>query len=280
MKDAEEPSLSGFLEEVALIADIDTVDTELDRVLLMTLHAAKGLEFPVVYLAGMEEGLFPGQMSIDSEDPVEAIEEERRLCYVGITRAKQELTLLRAHERFFRGESKRMQLSRFVREIPRNLIDLGGRTASLRPALPDRGLSCDLRDAITKKPSSLGKYENPYLSKAQTPAFGKPFLAPAGSGAAAGPAEAAGKVTPTGGGKDAATSGVRPDAAGSQQNKSPTAPLGLGYGVGEKVRHVKFGVGTVLSVKDRGRDYEVTVDFPAWGPKKMFAAFAKLVPEG
>ena len=88
----EEISLSGFLEEVALIADIDTVDGDDNRVLLMTLHSAKGLEFPYVYLAGMEDGVFPSYMTIVSDDPTE-IEEERRLCYVGITRAMKDLTL-------------------------------------------------------------------------------------------------------------------------------------------------------------------------------------------
>ena len=91
----EEAGLSGFLEEVALVADIDRIEGESSRVLLMTLHSAKGLEFPVVYLSGMEDGLFPSSMSIMSEDPTD-IEEERRLCYVGITRARERLTMTAA----------------------------------------------------------------------------------------------------------------------------------------------------------------------------------------
>ena len=121
-EDHDEPTLSEFLEEVALVADIDRVDEESDRVLLMTLHSAKGLEFSQVYLAGMEDGVFPGYMSITSDDPLE-IEEERRLAYVGITRAKEQLTLTCAKQRMTRGETQYNPVSRFVREIPPLLLD-------------------------------------------------------------------------------------------------------------------------------------------------------------
>ena len=117
------PTLSGFLEEVALIADIDTVDDSENRVLLMTLHSAKGLEFPQVYLAGMEDGLFPSFMTITADSPDE-LEEERRLCYVGITRAMKNLTLTCAQMRMLRGETQYCKTSRFVREIPRELIKM------------------------------------------------------------------------------------------------------------------------------------------------------------
>lgn len=120
----EDPTLSGFLEEIALVADIDSVDENDDRVLLMTLHSAKGLEFPYVYLAGMEDGIFPSYMTISADDPSE-LEEERRLCYVGITRAMKELTLTSAQQRMIRGETQYNKISRFVREIPRDLIELG-----------------------------------------------------------------------------------------------------------------------------------------------------------
>ena len=119
---AEEPNLSGFLEEVALVADIDSVEDGDNRVLLMTLHSAKGLEFPYVYLAGMEDGLFPSYMSIAADDPTEEIEEERRLCYVGITRAMKELTITCARCRMVRGETQYNNVSRFVREIPPELL--------------------------------------------------------------------------------------------------------------------------------------------------------------
>ena len=117
-------TLSGFLEEVALVADIDTVDPDQDYVLLMTLHSAKGLEFPEVFMVGMEDGIFPSHMTISYGDDGE-LEEERRLCYVGITRAMKELTLTCAQQRMIRGETQYNKVSRFVREIPRELVDLG-----------------------------------------------------------------------------------------------------------------------------------------------------------
>lgn len=116
-----EASLSGFLEEVALIADIDTLEEDSNYVVLMTLHSAKGLEFPNVYMAGMEDGMFPNFMTLTSEDPTE-LEEERRLCYVGITRAKQKLTMTTAKQRMVRGESQYCKVSRFVKEIPDEVL--------------------------------------------------------------------------------------------------------------------------------------------------------------
>ena len=111
------------LEEVALVADIDSLDEGSDYVVLMTLHSAKGLEFPKVYLAGMEDGLFPSYMSITSDSSSEDLEEERRLAYVGITRAKEELTITCARQRMIRGETQYNKVSRFVREIPSELLD-------------------------------------------------------------------------------------------------------------------------------------------------------------
>ena len=127
----EYPSLSGFLEEVALVADIDSLEESDNRVLLMTLHSAKGLEFPYVFLAGMEDGLFPSYMSIAADNPVEEIEEERRLCYVGITRAMKELTLTCARVRMIRGENQYNNISRFIREIPPELL---GKKSVVPPA--------------------------------------------------------------------------------------------------------------------------------------------------
>ena len=128
----EEPTLSGFLEEVALVADIDSVDGDDNQVLLMTLHSAKGLEFPFVYLAGMEDGMFPSYMTITSDDPTE-IEEERRLCYVGITRAMKDLTLTCAQQRMIRGETQYNKVSRFIKEIPRELVELGREFQEKKP---------------------------------------------------------------------------------------------------------------------------------------------------
>ena len=121
---AEEPTLSGFLEEVALVSDLDEAGEDKDRVLLMTLHSAKGLEFPHVYLTGMEDGIFPSYMAINSGDE-EAEEEERRLAYVGITRAKDDLTLTCSRSRLLRGEVQYNPPSRFLEEIPEELFDDG-----------------------------------------------------------------------------------------------------------------------------------------------------------
>ena len=159
---AEQPSLRGFLEEVALVADIDTLDENADCVTLMTLHSAKGLEFPHVYLAGMEDGLFPSYMSISADDD-EAIEEERRLCYVGITRAEKELTITGAQRRMIRGEIQYNKLSRFVREIPRTLLATSGQLGKD----PDNNAKKRVQD-------------NPYF-QAKKAFAAKPFASQAGS---------------------------------------------------------------------------------------------------
>lgn len=127
-KNETEPTLSGFLEEVALIADIDNLDENENHVMLMTLHSAKGLEFPIVYMTGLEDGLFPSYMTIVSDDPTE-VEEERRLCYVGITRAKKELTISCAKMRMIRGETQMNKVSRFVKEIPEELLHLENKSS-------------------------------------------------------------------------------------------------------------------------------------------------------
>ena len=131
----EKPTLSGFLEEVALVADIDSLDESSDYVVLMTLHSAKGLEFPCVYLAGMEDGLFPSYMTITADDPME-IEEERRLCYVGITRAKQELTMTYARRRMVHGETQYNKMSRFLKEVPMHLLSTGNKFRKEEIELP------------------------------------------------------------------------------------------------------------------------------------------------
>ena len=120
----EYPTLSGFLEEVALVADIDSLEEGSDYVVLMTLHSAKGLEFPEVYLTGMEDGIFPSYMAISSDDSTE-VEEERRLCYVGITRAQENLTMTCAKRRMVRGETQYNKMSRFLREVPVHLLSKG-----------------------------------------------------------------------------------------------------------------------------------------------------------
>ena len=241
----EKATLSGFLEEVALVADIDSLDEDQEYVVLMTLHSAKGLEFPRVYLAGMEDGLFPGYMSINAGDR-EELEEERRLCYVGITRAEQELTLTSARRRMVHGETQYNPMSRFVKEIPRELLDTGNKKFTQETEMPAQ--------------------QNTYARARET------FRAQAFAGALGG-------MTP------AKNQGVGKPLTGSQalaslQKGSQLAAGGngpLGYEVGDRVRHVRFGEGTVTDIKEGGRDHEVTIEFDSVGTRKMFAKFAKLV---
>ena len=155
----DEPSLSAFLEEVALVADIDRLSEDDNRVLLMTLHSAKGLEFSHVYLAGMEDGIFPSYMTIASDDPAE-IEEERRLAYVGITRAKDDLTLCYAKMRMVRGETQMNAVSRFVKEIPLELMDNKPPAPRYQPVVAD------------KSSRTISAPKKPYLASAGTGSFG------------------------------------------------------------------------------------------------------------
>ena len=223
-QEAEEPSLSGFLEEVALVADIDSLADDGSYVVLMTLHSAKGLEFPNVYLSGMEDGLFPSYMSITADNSEEEIEEERRLCYVGITRAKQHLSITGARMRMMRGETQFHGISRFVKEIPQELIQ--GNTWEPKP-----------RDEF------LG--ERPISNRQKMQKMKKTPLA-------------------------AQTYQAAKDFGTKIQKNS------LDYGEGDRVKHIKFGEGTVVQINDGGRDFEVTVEFDGAGRKKMFASFAKL----
>ena len=217
-KQNQPASLSGFLEEIALVADIDTVDPGQDYVLLMTLHSAKGLEFPRVFMTGMEDGIFPGYMTVTSGDPSD-LEEERRLCYVGITRAMKELTMTCAQQRMIKGQTQYNKVSRFVREIPRELVDLGHTIQEKKP-----------------------KVEN---------------IAPVKS-------------------RYSAMKEIMQSRNFQPREFKVTKADSLDYGVGDTVRHVKFGVGIVKNIVEGGRDYEVTVDFDKVGIKKMFASFAKL----
>ena len=157
----EHPTLSGFLEEVALVADIDSLEEGSDYVVLMTLHSAKGLEFPKVYLAGMEDGLFPSYMSIAYDSSSEDLEEERRLAYVGITRAKEELTITCARQRMIRGETQYNKVSRFVREIPSELLD-----GELRRPMRSAGSSLEGESAFPsflQNKSAVAKTRKPTL---------------------------------------------------------------------------------------------------------------------
>ena len=207
-EDRDEPAtLSAFLEEVALVADIDSLDEEQDYVVLMTLHSAKGLEFPHVYLAGMEDGLFPSYMTITSDDR-DDLEEERRLCYVGITRAEQELTLTCARRRMVRGETQYNKISRFIKEIPAELLDTGSRRIEPETEVPvQQNTYAHAREAFRAR------------------AFGAAYSNGAGksSGVSSGKSSQ-GLASLQKGSQLAAGSGGSPD-----------------YAEGDRVRHVKFG---------------------------------------
>lgn len=151
----EKPTLSGFLEEVALVADIDSLDEEQDYVIMMTLHSAKGLEFPHVYLVGMEDGLFPSYMTITSDDNDE-LEEERRLCYVGITRAEKDLTVSCARRRMVRGETQYNKMSRFLKEIPAELMESGS-AFDEEVELPTQNAYFQAKQVFKQKAFSTGK---------------------------------------------------------------------------------------------------------------------------
>lgn len=219
----EEATLSEFLEEVALVADIDKVGEDSNKVLLMTLHSAKGLEFENVYLTGMEDGVFPSYMTIASDDPDE-VEEERRLAYVGITRAKSDLSLSYAKQRMIRGETQYNAISRFVEEIPGDLLDN-------RPPAPK------YKPIATPVPR-------------KTAAENKPYIAGGGIGSLS--------------------------AMGIQKGAGVAAGGKPDYDAGDRVKHIKYGEGTVTALEPGPRDYKVTVDFDESGQKIMYAAFAKL----
>lgn len=239
----DQPTLGEFLEEVALVADIDRVENDSNRVLLMTLHSAKGLEFPHVYLAGMEDGIFPSYMTITSDDPDE-IEEERRLAYVGMTRAKEDLTLCYAKMRMVRGETQMNAVSRFVKEIPEELMDNRPPVPRFHPMdVPSSKFTPVEGQAYKYKPTAT-------LMPKRTAAENKPFIASGiGSLNAPGINKGVGAVT-----------GGKPD-----------------YDAGDRVKHVKYGEGTVTDLEPGPRDYKVTVDFDDAGQKIMYAAFARLI---
>lgn len=164
---AENPNLSEFLEEIALIADIDSLDDSNNRVVLMTLHSAKGLEFPKVFLCGMEDGLFPSYMTITSDDPTE-IEEERRLCYVGITRAMESLTISCAKQRMIRGETQWNKVSRFLKEIPAELLEMNQNEMKVM-SMPKKTSFIEAKSIFKSKP-----YENKQfaVTKAEALSYG------------------------------------------------------------------------------------------------------------
>lgn len=237
----ETPTLSQFLEEVSLVADIDNYDDSEETVVLMTLHGSKGLEFPNVFLAGMEDGMFPGYRSINSDTPEEDLAEERRLCYVGITRARERLALTGAKERMINGETYYSKPSRFINEIPRYMLKInsddkkGGNPYTVRPSSGVPGAIPSLKGM----PSSYTPNTNT-ASSTTSPFGSNVFL-------------------------------------GKNMNAfDKSSPTTINYTVGDTVSHIKFGTGKVVSMDKEGNDYTVAVDFANYGVKKMKASFAKL----
>ena len=310
------PTLSGFLEEVALVADIDSVEESDDRVLLMTLHSAKGLEVPHVYIAGMEENVFPSAMALKDPDE-DGIEEERRLAYVGITRAKEDLTLTSAAARMVRGETQYNPVSEFVEEIPEKLLD-GDPVRQRRSYFDDDFLydddddddlpfSSDFGSSFGRGRGALGggrsSYGNEYGRNSASsyggsvraggsgPSYGAPAGKPA-AGKAAKPSldsipglqkGAAGLKKPRAvytkpHTDDAKKPFIAKSSAGkSSSGKGDSLPERPAYDVGDRVEHIRFGKGTVREIVKSPKDYKVTVDFDEAGRKVMYAAFARLI---
>ena len=302
---AEEPTLSGFLEEVALVSDLDNTNESQDKVLLMTLHSAKGLEFPHVYITGMEDGIFPSAMALNSDDE-EAEEEERRLAYVGITRAKDDLTLTCSRTRMLRGEVQYNPMSRFVAEIPEELFDSevpsnryeddhpfdrdysdrGDRYgSSTYGSISSYGNSSYRSGYGGNTYGSISSYgnETSYGSKSS---FGSSSYSE--SSASVGRTQEGGRTArprlkavykkpSTDDAKKPYIAKAGGKGLSSLKKGMPSAPSAPDYGPGDRVRHTKYGEGTVKAVEPGPRDYKVTVQFDEYGQKIMYAAFAKLV---
>lgn len=288
-----EATLGGFLEEVALVADIDNVDESNDLVLLMTLHSAKGLEFPYVYLVGMEDGIFPGYGAIMEED-TEEMEEERRLCYVGITRAKEKLSLSCARSRFRNGEQQFNRPSRFISEIPRYLLkqsntgnvhtlSSGKNTDSLRfsSGKPSSGIGTDYTSKGAKSYSAAEFLQN------QSQIFDKPKRRtatpknpvstnyaspwnPAAEKQVKQQRHTSQKAQTLFAGNPLISKGFQ------QKSQSTPAASSIDYAVGDRVSHMRFGEGTVTDLKEVSGDYQVNVAFDNNVNRKMMASFAKL----
>ena len=244
LEENEDGDLEGFLEEVALLSDIDEDTDKSDVVVMMTLHSAKGLEFPVVFIVGMEEGLFPGrQCMFDSSE----VEEERRLAYVGITRAKEKLYLTNASMRMLYGQTNRNAPSRFVNEIPLEYFEEP-------PQRSTAGYGYKGYASNYKKPSfsAFGGYSSSYSGDFG----GEEYDGPYGDASKIDSYNTSRKI--------------------SAKTNSPAAAVDIDYKVGDTVHHRAFGTGVVLSVTPMGNDNLIEVAFDKAGTKKLMANYAKL----
>ena len=281
----EGATLGGFLEEVALVADIDNVDDSTDIVLLMTLHSAKGLEFPYVYLVGMEDGIFPGAMAVYGEDPdqaAEEMEEERRLCYVGITRAMKKLSLSCARSRFRNGEHQFNRPSRFISEIPRYLLHAGSNSSTASSGgvsaaeflkhQPGGSFSfgAGTGSSSTRRSGSTRSNTGGYGTGTWNPAMEQRTKQAGNARGKSGLDLLAGNpmISKGFGGSYKTPSAKSSSAAGNSQT--------LSYSEGDRVRHMRFGEGSVQKITPSGADFEVTVAFDNGNTRKMLSSFAKL----
>ncbi len=240
---AEEPTLGGFLEEMMLVSDIDKYDEDADACVMMTVHSAKGLEFPIVFLPGMEDGIFPGMQNINSGSDAD-MEEERRLAYVAITRAKNKLYILHTHNRMLYGRTSYNPISRFVSEIPAKLIDKDA---------PQQSSSY----YSSSRPSSFGSssYSSGMRSGGYTGTSTSSYSsAPRKNNYGVGDSVTIGKTF---------TKPVK---------NTPASTLAEG----DRVSHMTFGEGEILSVKPMGSDILYEISFDKVGTKKLMATYAKL----
>ena len=232
--------LVGFLEGISLISDIDTFEEEMDSITLITLHQSKGLEFPIVFITGMEEGLLPHIRSLDSGSP-EELEEERRLCYVGLTRAEKKLYLTRAFRRGFRGTYEPTVPSRFLSDIPPSLII--NKSSNTEPET----LTSKSENKILRFPKSSQRQNYPKPNTRSKP--NKTTSTP--------------RLTPT-------------KRTVNKINISSTSKS-MNFQIGDKVKHSKFGDGIVMSSDPAGDDLQITVAFKdGGGIKKLLQSLAKL----
>ena len=243
MEENEGGTLTGFLEEVALLSDIDNYNADSESCVMMTLHSAKGLEFPVVFIVGMEEGLFPGNQVM--YDPSE-IEEERRLCYVGITRAREKLYITNARTRMLYGNTSLTRPSRFINEIPEELTD--------------NNLNAPVRSAYG---SSFGG--SSYSS-------GGSF----GSGSGYSSARNENKTYQPRQSKPQTTASGFSRGGFSQSPAKSSTPVNLDFKVGDRVKHKVFGEGLIIGAKSVGGDMVLEIAFDTVGTKKIMAKIAKL----
>ena len=269
MNETEGGDLSGFLEEVSLLTDIDQYNDQQDSVVLMTMHAAKGLEFPVVFIAGMEEGLFPSRQSMfDSTQ----MQEERRLAYVGITRAREKLYLTNAAERMLYGQTNRNQPSPFLDEVPQEYTE-DINSASPYSAENNRSFGGYSSDYGTGY-SSFGKSASSYRGGS----YGGRGSSGRGSSSGWTTGTTAGYGKSRSAAKDAAhTSSAAQNAEKARAAKAAAASAsGATYAVGDTVKHKAFGTGVVLNAKPMGNDTLLEIAFDKAGTKKVMANFAKI----